>query len=121
MVGWKTKCLFLAGRTILAKLVLNSLPIFHMQTTLIPASTMIEINKYTTRCVWEAIMRGKGYIGQSTLRRPKQMEGLNLKQMHATNVALWAKLGWHILQDQKSTWRKVIREKYRGGCLGMDI
>lgn len=45
LAGWQTKFLNFAGRTALIESVLSSMPVYHMQTTLLPAKTMNQWSK----------------------------------------------------------------------------
>lgn len=49
--GWKLKCLSRAVRITMAKSVLNSIPIFHMQLEKMPTCVHKELNKAVRKCV----------------------------------------------------------------------
>lgn len=51
LTGWKAKCLSLAGHITLAKVVLNSQPVYQMQTSLLPADVAQELKRRTRRFV----------------------------------------------------------------------
>lgn len=50
--GWKTKCLSSVGRVTLAKTMVNSMAIFGMQATKLPAGVHKELDKAVRCCVW---------------------------------------------------------------------
>lgn len=98
--GWKEKLLSHAGKTTLIKLVLASIPSYHMATNLIPKSTCKDINKMQ-RDFWWGKEEGKGKIylkSWSTFQKAKDNEGLGIKEMEAVNNALKAKLGWRFIK-----------------------
>ena len=57
--GWKTKLLSLAGRTVMAQAVLTTIPMYPMQSTLLPISLCNTIDK-----IYSKIYLGK-FSGQS--------------------------------------------------------
>lgn len=50
--GWKTNLLSMAGRVTLAKAVLNAIPFYRMQTTVLPKGVCQEIEKKIRRFIW---------------------------------------------------------------------
>lgn len=58
MEGWKTRTLSLVGRVTLAKSVLTSIPMYTMQTTVLPIGVCNEIEKCTRRFIWGGAASG---------------------------------------------------------------
>lgn len=52
LAGWKAKLLSLAGRITLAKAVLSAIPIYAMQSTVIPKGICNEMEKIIRNFVW---------------------------------------------------------------------
>ena len=50
--GWKTKYLSLFGRTMLAQSILISIPMYSMQTTLLPKGLCDKIDKLVRQFLW---------------------------------------------------------------------
>lgn len=50
--GWRARCLTLAGRLVLAKSILSSIPYFTMQTMMIPGGVCEEIDKRIRMFLW---------------------------------------------------------------------
>jgi len=52
LAGWKANSLSLAGKITLCKAVLSSVPLYPMQSTLIPKSICYDIEKLCRRFIW---------------------------------------------------------------------
>ena len=50
--GWKGRCLSYAGKTLLVKSVIFSIPIYAMQTSLLPTTITVDIEKRTRNFIW---------------------------------------------------------------------
>lgn len=112
--GWKTKYLNLAGMQALIQSVLNAIPVFTMQTCLLPKGLCLEM---------ERLIRGfllGGKIGErkchlvkwETVNKPKSSGGLGLRNLSQMNLAFMMKLGWRLMEDKGSLWTKVLQGKY---------
>lgn len=55
MSTWKSSCLSKAGKLVLVQFSLNSIPNYYMQSMLLPASCLEEMNRVMARFLW-----GKG-------------------------------------------------------------
>ena len=61
LASWKGKLLNKAGRLMLVKFVLYSLPIYYMQSFWVPRSICEEINKVTRSFLWSKANLEKGW------------------------------------------------------------
>ena len=52
LAGWKSRCLSLAGRVMLAKWVLSTLPIYSMQTARLLRTLCDDLDRRTRRFIW---------------------------------------------------------------------
>ncbi|XP_019198912.1 PREDICTED: uncharacterized protein LOC109192673 [Ipomoea nil] len=113
--GWKAKNLSLAGRVVLAKSVLNAIPIYTMQTTALPKSLCLEIEKRTRKFIWD----GNDTVNKMSLANwdlvttAKEAGGLGLLRLCDMNRACMVKLAWRIKNDSESLWARVMTTKYR--------
>lgn len=92
MDGWKTGCLSLAG-TITS--VLTRLPVFHMQTSLLPTSVTKEMDKLVRTCIGgsKAGNRKTHLVNWNTICKPRVEGGFGVRRASEMNKALMAKLG----------------------------
>ena len=78
--SWKAKTLTLAGRTVLTQAVLNSTPIYKMQSTFLPTSLFHAIDKKVRNFIWGGT-QDKSWIDLvkwDTLIRSKKIGGLGI-------------------------------------------
>ena len=112
--GWKMKYLSLASRHILAWSVLQSIPLYPMQSMLIPKGDCSKIEKTIRYFLWG----GRDYHSSINLVKwemvvKNKLEGdLGLRKMHEINLAFLTKLGWRMIQDKNSLWVKVLSGNY---------
>ncbi|CAN1163243.1 LINE-1 retrotransposable element ORF2 protein [Linum perenne] len=112
--GWKRNTLSLAGRVTLASSVLNSIPAYAMQTTLLPASITKDIDARIRNFVWGSTndKRKTHLISWDVVCRPKSEGGLGLKKEKELNEAFMMKLGWLILKAPEKLWVNILTSKY---------
>lgn len=112
--SWKVGTLSFAGRVTLAKSVLQSIPNYLMQTTLIPSGVTKEIDQITRNLIWgsNADRRRLHLLNWDRVCAPKKKGGLGLSSTSETNRALILKLGWRFLNNQDRLWAKVLAGKY---------
>ena len=61
--GWQIKFLNSTGRATLVKSILSSLPVYHMQTSLLPNKTSKSMEQIMRRVLWDKNGQGK-YFAQ---------------------------------------------------------
>lgn len=121
--GWQSKILSMAGRTTLANLVLTSLPLYVMQSTLVPRSICDAMDSQIKKFVWglTSDKHRMHLLSGDTISRPKKEGGLGLRSMKRLNVAVLAKRGWRMLQDPQMLWSRILGGKYCHGRVDIDI
>ncbi|CAN1162623.1 Putative ribonuclease H protein At1g65750 [Linum perenne] len=114
LAGWKRKSLSQAGRVSLAQSVLNSLPSYVMQTTLLPVDICNKLDKKVRDFVWgsEEGERKMHLINWQKVCSPKNQGGLGLRSSREMNHALLMKLIWKMLKHPEELWVSVLMTKY---------
>ena len=114
LIGWNAAHLSLAGRITLAHSVLQAMPIYTMQTTLLPASVCGKIEKSCRRFIWDGKSKSHkmSMVGWNKICMPKLKGGLGFKKLDVMNQALLMKLSWEVVLNSDKLWVKVICSKY---------
>ncbi|XP_031103479.1 uncharacterized protein LOC116007017 [Ipomoea triloba] len=114
--GWKTKMLSMAGRVTLAKSVLNTIPTYTMQTSVLPISVCLDIEKRIRRFIWGSEgpeNRNKlNLVKWDVITSPKVSRGLGIFKLQDLNNAYMAKLGWRLHNERDSLWARIMATKY---------
>ena len=111
--GWKGKLLNKAGRTTLAKAVLTSMPVYHMQSCWVPNSVCDDIDKIVRNFIWKGgCDHGLHLVNWNSVTRSKREGGLGLRQARKTNIAMLGKLIAEIYNNSSKLWVRFLREKY---------
>ncbi|GMJ03912.1 hypothetical protein HRI_004060400 [Hibiscus trionum] len=113
--GWAARTLSLAGRITLAKSVIQAIPVYFMQATLLPKTVCLTIEKLIRQFIWgsNASVSKLSLVNWDSLCQPLKHGGLGLRRIHDFNIALIMKVGFSILTNTGSLWIKLLREKYR--------
>lgn len=114
LAGWKAKTLSLAGRITLAKSALASIPLYTMQSCLLPISSCKDLEKIMRNFIWGHTQNRKGVnlLKWEEVCQPKKHGGAGLLHLEAQNKAFMAKLIYKIHADREALWVKVITAKY---------
>ena len=122
LLGWKTKCLSLAGRATLIQSTISSILAYSMQTMRLPRSVCDNIDPKTrTFLGGTSIERRPHLVTWDTVTRPKEFGGLGLRDMRQLNSASMSKFGWRTLTESESLWTRVLRHKYCKGRCDMNM
>ncbi|CAN1163380.1 Putative ribonuclease H protein At1g65750 [Linum perenne] len=114
LAGWKVNSLTMAGRVALAKSVLNTLPTYAMQTTLLPTETCALIDRKIRDFIWGSAngSRKIHHVNWDTICSPKEHGGLGLRSATELNEAFLMKLIWGIVKRPAELWVEVLKSKY---------
>ncbi|XP_052490847.1 uncharacterized mitochondrial protein AtMg00310-like [Gossypium raimondii] len=112
--NWSTRFLSQGGREVFIKSVLQAIPTYAMTCFLLPKSLCDEFDNLVARFWWQ---KGKGKKGihwcqWEFMCRPKEEGGMGFRNMAQFNVALLAKQGWRIMNNQNALVTKVFKAKY---------
>ncbi|KAK8318738.1 hypothetical protein V6Z12_A13G192300 [Gossypium hirsutum] len=112
---WEGKLLSLAGRVTLAKSILQSIPNYFMQSTLIPLGVCKEVEKLIRQFIWGSsnISRKTTLVGWEKCCLPLDQEGLRLKRTQYQNKAFLLKLGFNFLLQKDALWVRILKLKYK--------
>ncbi|KAE8659133.1 Mannose-P-dolichol utilization defect 1 protein [Hibiscus syriacus] len=109
LAGWKAKSLSLAGRAVLVKSVLCSLPIYYLSIFRIPSSVLNKLNSIMASFLWGGASDKKNihWIKWDLVCKPKKLGGLGIPNL-LLNRALLGKWVWKFAAEKNSWWKSVL-------------
>ena len=116
--NWGAGWLTLAGKLVLLKSVLSSIPIYQTSILLAPASVINKIESILKKFLWEG---GKGnlkkhhLVSWEKIKKPYSEGGLQIRSIQAQNLAMGTKLLWQLISGRSSWSKKVLWKKYFPG------
>ena len=98
LAGWKARFLSFAGRSVLVKSVMSSIPNYVMQAASLLAHLCEKLDKINQDFLWGSTSekRRLHLVGWSKIIRPKEEGGFGIQGARAKNLALLAKLNWRM-------------------------
>lgn len=117
MSNWKIKKLSLAGRATLVQSVLSTIPLYYMQSTLLPTRICDEIDQASRNFVWGSSTMGRktNLIAWDKVCQSKDNGGLGFWHARGMNKAMLMKLGWELINRRDKLWVRLLRNKYSCG------
>lgn len=111
---WTFKALNLAGRLVLTKAVLQSIPIFMLSALTTPKGVLEKIRNIQRDFLWgkEETRKKWALVSWEKICKPKSHGGLVSDDQEILNKVLGAKLWWKWVQEPRSIWARVWKEKY---------
>lgn len=112
--GWKAKNLSLAGRSTLITFVMSTIPVYAMQTNLLPVTICDNINKLNRNFVWGDSPEKKKIhlVKWEQVCKPLEEGGLGIRDTRTNNLANLSKVGWKLIENDIGLWAKVLKAKY---------
>ncbi|KAL3635943.1 hypothetical protein CASFOL_020490 [Castilleja foliolosa] len=111
--GWKSKFISFAGKIVLIKSVLSSIPIHTLSAVPVHKAILKKIEKLIKLFLWG--QNGKArtqWCSWKTICLKKEEGGLGIRNIHDTVKGLHGKLAWRIL-ERKSLWSSILSQKYK--------
>ncbi len=112
MAGWKGLLLSRAGRLVLVNSVLSSIPAFFFSTFRVPLWAIKAIDNTRRSLFWKGKRLDNGFhclVKWDQLCRPKQLGGLRVRNLRATNSSLLMKSFWAFYKGEALPWVKMLR------------
>lgn len=111
---WKSKTLSQAGRLVLIKSALQSIPIYYMATAQVPKKVILQLEGLTRRFFWGALdkQRYMSYIAWDKLKLPRDRGGLAIRDFESVNQALLMKSLWKLAKKADTQWVNLVIAKY---------
>ncbi|KAL6228112.1 hypothetical protein ACLB2K_002066 [Fragaria x ananassa] len=112
--GWREKTLSIAGKEILIKAVLQSIPNYVMSCFELPKHLCNAIHSSLARFWWGDNDNGKKihWLSWHKLCVPKSEGGMGFRNMTYFNRALLAKQGWRLLRRPDALVARLLKAKY---------
>ena len=113
--NWSIIWFNMAGRVVLIKALLTTLPIYQYATILAPTSIHKQIELVIKGFVWQG---GKFEIKKHNLVKwdevtlPYEKGGLAIRLPGIINLALGAKITWIFIIGERSWWKQILEAKY---------
>lgn len=103
-----------AGRRTLVQSVLNAIPVYIMQTSLLPKSVCNQLDRISRNYLWGAskVYAYNHLVHCERVSLPKRFGGLCIRLARNTNLAL---LAWAIDNNSTSFPHMLLRNKYLQG------
>lgn len=117
--SWGNRFLSRAGREVLLKTVVQSLPNYAMNIFLLPQGLCDEIERVMNSFWWGCENRGGRGIRWSTwgdLCKPKPFGGMGFRKVREMHVAMLGKQGWKFLRNPTSLVTQVFKARYFQNC-----
>lgn len=115
IAAWNATNLSMAGKATLAQVVLSAMPLYAMQTSIVPLGTCDDMEKVTRGFVWGRKLEGHrlSKVAWHKVVRSKEECGLGIRELCKVNIAFGIKPCWGLLKKPNSLWSRVICAKYK--------
>lgn len=113
--SWSSRCLSQAGREILIKSVLQSIPSYVMSVFLLPGTFISEIEKMLNTFWWghnSNNSKGLHWMSWERLSVPKVFGGMGFKSLRAFNLAMIGKQAWKLVTHPDSLLTRLLKARY---------
>ncbi|CAA7053633.1 unnamed protein product [Microthlaspi erraticum] len=99
------------------KSVLSFVPVHTMSSVKLPESITKRLDRVLRDFLWGSTneKRKQHLVSWEKVCRSKEEGGLGIWKTNLMNKALLATVGWRLMQDDRSVWARVLRNKYRIG------
>ena len=113
--SWKSSSLSKAGRLIMIKSVLNSLPIYYLSLFKIPRKVADNIVRIQRKFLWSGDEEGRfmPLVKWEVVIRQRNEGGLGIGDLAVKNAALLLKWWWRYGKEDDQLWKKVIKSIYQ--------
>ncbi|KAE8716020.1 hypothetical protein F3Y22_tig00110156pilonHSYRG00217 [Hibiscus syriacus] len=110
LAGWKASTLSLAGRLVLVKTVLSSLPIFFMSIFKIPPKVNRKLNSIMASFLWGEGPERKQihWVNWNLVCQPFDEGGLGVLDLRLINRVLLGKWVWKFANEKDSLWKNLL-------------
>lgn len=112
--GWTGRPISRAGKEVLLKACVQSIPTFVMSCFRIPVSTCERMRKFIADAWW-GVEQGKKKMHWRSwdwLSSPKFLGGLGFRDLQLFNQAMLGKQGWRLLTNPDSFCARVLKGRY---------
>ena len=101
----------------MSKLVLASIPLYSMQTTLLPIAIFSEVDILIRNFLWgsNSENRKTHLVAWDRIYSEEKNGGLGIRKMKLNNEAFLMKLAFNMVKNRDSLWARVIKGKYNHG------
>ncbi|KAL9681842.1 hypothetical protein QQ045_013631 [Rhodiola kirilowii] len=104
------KILSMAGKEVLIKAVVQSIPVYMMSVYYFPQKNLDNIAKLIGQYWWNKTGRkGISWVSREVLQQKKEGGGLGFKDLRVFNEAILMKICWHILTQPQLLVSQVLR------------
>ncbi|KAL9688405.1 hypothetical protein QQ045_032826 [Rhodiola kirilowii] len=114
LASWKGVNLSMAGRVVLIKAALCSMPLYYASIYKILIAVALEIEKIQRKFLWGGLEDQKKihYVKWTTVTKPRKYGGLGIQALREKNQALLTKWWWDLISGRGGQWRRMVLEKY---------
>eukprot|EP00253_Pinus_taeda_P004040 PITA_04040 len=112
---WGTMWLNLAGRLILLKSGITSLPIYRFSLYHAPAVFHQKMERVLRHFLWQGgktVKNKFNLVGWKNIIQTQEKGGLGIRSPRLLNLALGAKIVWRLITGPTTWWKKVLEVKY---------
>jgi hypothetical protein len=112
--SWRSRPLSKAGKEVMIKSVLQSIPAYVMSIYLLPDSLINEIERMINAFWWGGGNNNKGirWFAWDKLACSKEDGGLGFRDFQMFNMAMVAKQGWNFISKPTSLVARVFKARY---------
>lgn len=111
--GWFGKMLSFAGRIVLARHVLNSMPIHCLSCSYVPKGTLDDLNRVMESFIWGSHdgVKRRHWLSLDKLAKLFAEGGLGLRNFKMLSAAYCIQHCWNFISGS-SLWASLMRSKY---------
>lgn len=112
--AWKASLLTHAGKIVLIKSTLLSIPAYPMQMSKLPQSICKQIDNFFKDFLWSKNVdkNGMALVSWRKCCLPKSQGGLGFRRAEHINKSLQMKLGWEFIKEKNKPWNHLITTRY---------
>lgn len=112
--AWKGRKLTPAGRLVMIKAALQSIPLYYFGTAKIPQGVLHKLTSIIRCFFWgkQVGERYLAYVAWDSITAPTRLGGLGIRDLARMNDSLLMKALWKVGTEEDSLWVKIIKAKY---------